>query len=278
MFICFFFFQAEDGIRDAQESRGLGDVYKRQYQRRVRGDRVSSMSQFQLAPSVALSLQETSGAVLRFAPFLGLFMLDKLIAHLMRSLSLAWLAVTPLGFWSFFLLFRQIAPLERDPFLESLMCLASTTLLISPFVLLSTKPGGHIWLLLTGTAPIGVIYLARVDIMAELHYQSSDPAQHLMPALLFYGSVLCLPILEAVHHLQGQRQWTRTNLAQCPKAQAIMFSHVYSLFWLLAGIGVCLWLVLGDSQLLHLFGCFETSDAPMSESVGQIVGLSLIHI
>ena len=26
----FFFCQAEDGIRDAQESRGLGDVYKRQ--------------------------------------------------------------------------------------------------------------------------------------------------------------------------------------------------------------------------------------------------------
>ena len=25
-----FVFQAEDGIRDAQESRGLGDVYKRQ--------------------------------------------------------------------------------------------------------------------------------------------------------------------------------------------------------------------------------------------------------
>eukprot|EP00658_Telonema_sp_P-2_P010335 TRINITY_DN13898_c0_g1_i4.p2 TRINITY_DN13898_c0_g1~~TRINITY_DN13898_c0_g1_i4.p2 ORF type:complete len:104 (-),score=48.53 TRINITY_DN13898_c0_g1_i4:93-404(-) len=32
MMLCFFFFffQAEDGIRDAQESRGLGDVYKRQ--------------------------------------------------------------------------------------------------------------------------------------------------------------------------------------------------------------------------------------------------------
>eukprot|EP00658_Telonema_sp_P-2_P035009 TRINITY_DN25511_c0_g1_i5.p1 TRINITY_DN25511_c0_g1~~TRINITY_DN25511_c0_g1_i5.p1 ORF type:complete len:161 (-),score=25.61 TRINITY_DN25511_c0_g1_i5:259-741(-) len=30
MRLCFFFFQAEDGIRDAQESRGLGDVYKRQ--------------------------------------------------------------------------------------------------------------------------------------------------------------------------------------------------------------------------------------------------------
>eukprot|EP00658_Telonema_sp_P-2_P043541 TRINITY_DN31476_c0_g1_i1.p1 TRINITY_DN31476_c0_g1~~TRINITY_DN31476_c0_g1_i1.p1 ORF type:complete len:281 (-),score=63.96 TRINITY_DN31476_c0_g1_i1:299-1141(-) len=28
--LLFFFFQAEDGIRDAQESRGLGDVYKRQ--------------------------------------------------------------------------------------------------------------------------------------------------------------------------------------------------------------------------------------------------------
>src|SRR5674536_218641 len=32
LWVClfFFFFQAEDGIRDAQESRGLGDVYKRQ--------------------------------------------------------------------------------------------------------------------------------------------------------------------------------------------------------------------------------------------------------
>eukprot|EP00658_Telonema_sp_P-2_P007594 TRINITY_DN12837_c0_g1_i2.p1 TRINITY_DN12837_c0_g1~~TRINITY_DN12837_c0_g1_i2.p1 ORF type:complete len:299 (-),score=42.26 TRINITY_DN12837_c0_g1_i2:105-1001(-) len=30
LYLLFFFFQAEDGIRDAQESRGLGDVYKRQ--------------------------------------------------------------------------------------------------------------------------------------------------------------------------------------------------------------------------------------------------------
>ena len=30
LILFFFFFQAEDGIRDAQESRGLGDVYKRQ--------------------------------------------------------------------------------------------------------------------------------------------------------------------------------------------------------------------------------------------------------
>ena len=30
MFDVFFFFQAEDGIRDLVRSRGLGDVYKRQ--------------------------------------------------------------------------------------------------------------------------------------------------------------------------------------------------------------------------------------------------------
>ncbi len=29
-FLFFFFFQAEDGIRDVLGSRGLGDVYKRQ--------------------------------------------------------------------------------------------------------------------------------------------------------------------------------------------------------------------------------------------------------
>ena len=31
----YFFFQAEDGIRDLVRSRGLGDVYKRQTQRRL---------------------------------------------------------------------------------------------------------------------------------------------------------------------------------------------------------------------------------------------------
>ena len=30
-FTIFFFFQAEDGIRDLVRSRGLGDVYKRQH-------------------------------------------------------------------------------------------------------------------------------------------------------------------------------------------------------------------------------------------------------
>ena len=33
----FFFFQAEDGIRDLVRSRGLGDVYKRQTLLRVSG-------------------------------------------------------------------------------------------------------------------------------------------------------------------------------------------------------------------------------------------------
>ena len=32
-FFSVFFFQAEDGIRDLVRSRGLGDVYKRQYLR-----------------------------------------------------------------------------------------------------------------------------------------------------------------------------------------------------------------------------------------------------
>ncbi len=35
--VLFFFFQAEDGIRDAQESRGLGDVYKETDQQGVDG-------------------------------------------------------------------------------------------------------------------------------------------------------------------------------------------------------------------------------------------------
>ena len=34
-YLVFFFFQAEDGIRDLVRSRGLGDVYKRQSQRRA---------------------------------------------------------------------------------------------------------------------------------------------------------------------------------------------------------------------------------------------------
>eukprot|EP00658_Telonema_sp_P-2_P003687 TRINITY_DN1137_c0_g1_i20.p1 TRINITY_DN1137_c0_g1~~TRINITY_DN1137_c0_g1_i20.p1 ORF type:complete len:888 (+),score=223.07 TRINITY_DN1137_c0_g1_i20:90-2753(+) len=42
LFFFFFFFQAEDGIRDAQESRGLGDVYKRQVSTQSTGDHFDS--------------------------------------------------------------------------------------------------------------------------------------------------------------------------------------------------------------------------------------------
>ena len=42
VFVCFFF-QAEDGIRDAQESRGLGDVYKRQDNDGTAGTRSNSV-------------------------------------------------------------------------------------------------------------------------------------------------------------------------------------------------------------------------------------------
>ena len=41
----FFFFQAEDGIRDAQESRVLGDVYKRQKQEWHLGDDTHVLAQ-----------------------------------------------------------------------------------------------------------------------------------------------------------------------------------------------------------------------------------------
>ena len=42
MILVSFFFQAEDGIRDLVRSRGLGDVYKRQLQRRSRTLRESA--------------------------------------------------------------------------------------------------------------------------------------------------------------------------------------------------------------------------------------------
>ena len=35
-YVRFFFFQAEDGIRDLVRSRGLGDVYKRQILKRIK--------------------------------------------------------------------------------------------------------------------------------------------------------------------------------------------------------------------------------------------------
>ena len=41
--IIFFFFQAEDGIRDLVRSRGLGDVYKRQVYGRVTKDQLAGI-------------------------------------------------------------------------------------------------------------------------------------------------------------------------------------------------------------------------------------------
>ena len=43
--IVFFFFQAEDGIRDLVRSRGLGDVYKRQHRHQV-PDRLGAKGAF----------------------------------------------------------------------------------------------------------------------------------------------------------------------------------------------------------------------------------------
>ena len=46
------FFQAEDGIRDAQESRGLGDVYKRQTPTSTAATPVRIISSVALKPTV----------------------------------------------------------------------------------------------------------------------------------------------------------------------------------------------------------------------------------
>ena len=45
-FCVFFFFQAEDGIRDLVRSRGLGDVYKRQPQSREAINRARAEEQW----------------------------------------------------------------------------------------------------------------------------------------------------------------------------------------------------------------------------------------
>eukprot|EP00658_Telonema_sp_P-2_P046967 TRINITY_DN35392_c0_g1_i1.p2 TRINITY_DN35392_c0_g1~~TRINITY_DN35392_c0_g1_i1.p2 ORF type:complete len:170 (+),score=43.39 TRINITY_DN35392_c0_g1_i1:56-565(+) len=68
MFVVFFFFQAEDGIRDAQESRGLGDVYKRQVVSRVVGFFSGSLcnSAVALVNTLAAAVADV-GAKLRMA-------------------------------------------------------------------------------------------------------------------------------------------------------------------------------------------------------------------
>ena len=56
---CFFFFQAEDGIRYLVRSRGLGDVYKRQPQKVVQS--------IEIAGKWAGQIRESSGTTYRLA-------------------------------------------------------------------------------------------------------------------------------------------------------------------------------------------------------------------
>ena len=62
----FFFFQAEDGIRDLVRSRGLGDVYKRQGQGSIGGGRVlSDAPQLAAQPGDAVHVGQNSADVAR---------------------------------------------------------------------------------------------------------------------------------------------------------------------------------------------------------------------
>ena len=47
-----FLFQAEDGIRDLVRSRGLGDVYKRQQQQRVRATDAATRAAYGRRPAL----------------------------------------------------------------------------------------------------------------------------------------------------------------------------------------------------------------------------------
>ena len=63
-----FFFQAEDGIRDAQESRGLGDVYKRQkhYYLLGRVDDTAARTRLLLALEAIIRNEATAGYCLLY--------------------------------------------------------------------------------------------------------------------------------------------------------------------------------------------------------------------
>ena len=70
-YVGFFFFQAEDGIRDLVRSRGLGDVYKRQHyylKNLDEGDAMRDASEAALSggPSCAIILLAVAGAILAF--------------------------------------------------------------------------------------------------------------------------------------------------------------------------------------------------------------------
>ena len=58
MLCCFFFLQAEDGIRDLVRSRGLGDVYKRQVQAAAPAAERSSGAEGRAAAPVRETVRE----------------------------------------------------------------------------------------------------------------------------------------------------------------------------------------------------------------------------
>eukprot|EP00657_Telonema_sp_P-1_P008812 TRINITY_DN30923_c0_g1_i1.p1 TRINITY_DN30923_c0_g1~~TRINITY_DN30923_c0_g1_i1.p1 ORF type:complete len:138 (+),score=40.94 TRINITY_DN30923_c0_g1_i1:32-445(+) len=60
----FFFFQAEDGIRDLVRSRGLGDVYKRQMER-TRGNPFGELSAKKVDPFMSIFITTQAWAVHR---------------------------------------------------------------------------------------------------------------------------------------------------------------------------------------------------------------------
>ena len=62
--VVFFFFQAEDGIRDLVRSRGLGDVYKRQALSRPRLADVGAALDRQRRPRGAGGAHRAGGAAL----------------------------------------------------------------------------------------------------------------------------------------------------------------------------------------------------------------------
>ena len=68
----FFFFQAEDGIRDRSPSRGLGDVYKRQVLellkggRRSAGELAKALDMSPAALSYHLRLLKEAGLVMEY--------------------------------------------------------------------------------------------------------------------------------------------------------------------------------------------------------------------
>ena len=60
-YVLFFFFQAEDGIRDLVRSRGLGDVYKRQPCHLLDFPRIDSGNGDHMALSSMTGFAQSSG-------------------------------------------------------------------------------------------------------------------------------------------------------------------------------------------------------------------------